>query len=357
MDMNMHGILFDTLLTELVNEGRVKQARVDEACRKILEVKFKLGLFENPFVDIQKAKAINSNEAHQKIALEQARKAIVLQKNKKAMLPLPQNGNGKTIFITGPNANNQTTLGDWVSPQPEENVITMVEGISTIGQANGYNITYFDSGDRSKEITQASITKASQQAKNADIIILVLGENSFRHDWKRKTTGENIDRATLKLSGNQMKLADKILELNKPLIVIYVSGSPIAEPWLEERASAVLNTWETGAFAGQATAEIVFGQVNPSGKLPVTIPRSVGQLQMVYNHKPTAYIHKYNTEKKTPLHPFGFGLSYSKFEFSEPIVSKENFEGINDKILVDVMVTNTSKFDGEEVVQLYIETI
>lgn len=354
MDMNMHGILFDTLLTELVNEGRVKQARVDEACRKILEVKFKLGLFENPFVDIQKAKAINSNEAHQKIALEQARKAIVLQKNKKAMLPLPQNGNGKTIFITGPNANNQTTLGDWVSPQPEENVITMVEGISTIGQANGYNITYFDSGDRSKEITQASITKASQQAKNADIIILVLGENSFRHDWKRKTTGENIDRATLKLSGNQMKLADKILELNKPLIVIYVSGSPIAEPWLEERASAVLNTWETGAFAGQATAEIVFGQVNPSGKLPVTIPRSVGQLQMVYNHKPTAYIHKYNTEKKTPLHPFGFGLSYSKFEFSEPIVSKENFEGINDKILVDVMVTNTSKFDGEEVVQLYI---
>lgn len=195
---------------------------------------------------------------------------------------------------------------------------------------------------------------ASREAKNADMIVLVLGENSFRHDWKRKTTGENIDRATLKLSGNQMKLANKMLELNKPVIVVYVSGSPIAEPWLEQRASAVLNTWESGAFAGQATAEILFGDVNPSGKLPLTIPRSVGQLQMVYNHKPTAYIHRYNTEKKVPLHPFGFGLSYSKFEFSKPKVSKTELSGINDEIIVSVDVKNTSNVDGEEVVQLYV---
>ena len=354
MDMNMHGILFDTLLTELVNEDKVDEARVDYACRKILEVKFKLGLFENPFVDVEKASEVNFSEMHQKNALEQARKAIVLQKNSKNTLPLSDKGNGKTIFITGPNANNQTTLGDWVSPQPEDNVVTMVEGITSIGKASGYKINYFDSGDRSKEITDENISKASQQARNADLIVLVLGENSFRHDWKRKTTGENIDRATLKLSGNQMKLADKMFELNKTVIVIYVSGSPIAEPWIEQRSAAVVNTWESGAFAGQATAEILFGKVNPSGKLPLTIPRSVGQLQMVYNHKPTAYIHKYNTEKKVPLHPFGFGLSYSKFELSEPKASKTDFVGLDDEISVEVTVKNNSNVDGEEVVQLYI---
>ena len=354
MDMNMHGPVFDKLLIELVKEGKVDESRVDYACRKILEAKFKLGLFENPFVDLEKAKEVNFSEAHQKNALEQARRSIVLQKNRNNYLPLSQKGNGKTIFITGPNANNQTTLGDWVSPQPEENIITMLEGITAIGEASGYNVKYVDSGDRSKEITTEKIDKAVAHASNSDIVVLVLGENSFRHDWKRKTTGENVDRATLKLSGNQMKLADKMLALGKPVVVVYVSGSPIAEPWLEQRAAAVVNTWESGAFAGQATAEILFGITNPSGKLPLTVPRSVGQLQMVYNHKPTAYIHKYNTEKKVPLHPFGFGLSYSTFKFSEPKVSKASFSGTDDEILVGVTVKNTSSIDGEEVVQLYI---
>jgi len=354
MDMNMHGPIFDNHLVELVNEGKVDVARVNYACRKVLETKFRLGLFENPFVDEEKAQTVNFQESHQKNALEQARRAIVLLKNKENILPLSEKGNGKTIFITGPNADNQTTLGDWVSPQPEDNVTTMVEGITSIGEENGYKINYFDSGDRSKEITSENIKNAAAKAKSADMIVLVLGENSFRHDWKRKTTGENIDRATLKLSGNQMKLADEMFTLGKPVIVLYVSGSPIAEPWLEMRAAAVLNTWESGAFAGQATAEILFGQVNPSGKLPLTIPRSVGQLQMVYNHKPTAYIHKYNTEKKVPLHPFGFGLSYAKFNLGKPTLSKSIFSGIDDKITVNVKVSNTGKVAGEEVVQLYI---
>lgn len=354
MGMNMHGPVFDKLLIELVREGRVNEALVDEACSRILEVKFRLGLFEDPFVDENEAKKVNFSESHKQVALEQARKAIVLQKNREGFLPLSEKGAGKTIFITGPNANNQTTLGDWVSPQPEENIITMVEGIRTLAEGRGYNINYFDSGDRSKEITDDNIDQATEEAKKADIAVLVLGENSFRHDWGRKTTGENIDRATLQLSGNQLKLANRISDLGKPVVIIYVSGSPIAEPGLEERAHAVLNTWESGAFAGQATAEILFGDVNPSGKLPVTIPRSVGQLQMVYNHKPTAYIHRYNTEKKVPLHPFGFGLSYTSFEMAEPKVSKVSFSGINDKITVSVEVTNTGKHAGEEVVQLYI---
>lgn len=354
MDMNMHGPLFDSYLRDLVKEGKVNIERVNYACSKILETKFRLGLFENPFVNEENAKKINFQDAHKKVALEQARRSIVLLKNQEKILPLIKNKSGKTIFITGPNSNNQTTLGDWVSPQPEENVITILEGIESIGTQNGYKVKYYDSGDRSKEISKEKIDKAASIAKTSDIIVLVLGENSFRHDWSRKTTGENIDRATLKLSGNQLKLAEKMLSLGKSVIIIYVSGSPISEPWLEEKASAVLNTWETGSFSGQATAEILFGIINPSGKLPLTIPRSVGQLQMVYNHKPTAYIHKYNTEKKTPLHHFGFGLSYTSFSFGNPKLSKSIFESKDDVIKVTLDVTNTGKFDGEEVVQLYI---
>jgi len=354
MDMNMHGPLFDQFVIELVNEGKLPVDRVNEACEKILTAKFKLGLFENALVDEKNAEKVNFAQAHQQTALEQARKAITLLKNEKNTLPLSNTGNGKKIFITGPNADNQTTLGDWVSPQPEENVVTMFEGIKTLGEEKGYEVEFFDSGDRSKEITAGNIKQAAEKAQAADYIVLVLGENSFRHDWSRKTTGENIDRATLKLSGNQMQLAEAMLDLNKPIVVIYVSGSPIAEPELEAQVSAVINTWEAGAFAGQATAEILFGELNPGGKLPLTIPRSVGQLQMVYNHKPTAYIHKYNTEKKVPLHPFGFGLSYTSFKLGAPELSKATFDNANDEITVSVSVTNTGKVAGEEVVQVYV---
>ena len=353
MDMNMHGPKFDKHVIALVKEGKLPMDRVDEACRLILETKFRLGLFENPYVDEEAVEDIAFAKAHQQNALEQARKAIVLQTNNGEFLPLKK-AKGKKIFITGPNADNQTTLGDWVSPQPEDNVITMYEGISELAPKYGYSVDYYDSGDRSKEITDEKIKEAARRAKNADVAVLVLGENSFRHDWKRKTTGENIDRATLALSGNQLKLAEAVMTAGKPVVVIYVSGSPIAEPELEKRAKAILNTWETGAFAGQATAEILFGEVNPSGKLPLTVPRSVGQLQMVYNHKPTAYIHKYNTEKKVPLHPFGYGLSYTKFELGQPELSKKTFSSLNDEVLVSVEVTNNGEMDGEEVVQMYV---
>jgi len=352
MDMNMHGPFFQDYVVELVNEGKIEASRVDDAVRKILEAKFRLGLFENPFIDLEGLKNKIFTKEHQATALEQARKGIVLQKNA-GILPL-KNLKGKKLFITGPNAHNMTTLGDWTSPQPEENYITIKEGLDNLADKYGYFTEYYDCGQRSKWITDENIATAKRKASNADILVLVLGENSYRHDWKNKTTGENIDRATLGLSGNQMKLANKMFELNKPVIVVYVSGSPIAEPWLEQRAKAVVNAWEPGAFGGQAVAEILTGEVNPSGKLPLTIPRSVGQLQMVYNHKPTAYIHKYNTEKKVPLHPFGFGLSYSKFELSKPTVSKSVFNGIDDLITVAVNIKNSSNIDGDEVVQMYI---
>ena len=352
MDMNMHGPYFQDYVVELVNEGKLSKKRVDEAVYKILDAKFRLGLFENPYVDLESIKTKIFTEEHKATALEQARKGIVLQKNN-GFLPL-KNLSGKKIFITGPNADNMTTLGDWSSPQPEDNYVTIKEGLDNLAKKYNYSTEYYDCGQRSKWITDENILTAKNKAAKSDIVVLVLGENSYRHDWKNKTTGENIDRATLALSGNQLKLAKAIKDTGKPIVVVYVSGSPIAEPWLENNVKAVVNAWEPGAFGGQAVAEILTGEINPSGKLPLTIPRSVGQLQMVYNHKPTAYIHKYNTEKKVPLHPFGYGLSYSTFEFSEPKVSKTEFTGIEDTIKVEVTVKNISEVDGEEVVQMYI---
>lgn len=351
LDMHMHGPKFSDYIIELVKEGKVEEKRIEEACSKILEAKFRLGLFENPFVSVEESKKIVFNKNHQKTALEQARKAITLLKND-GILPLKE-VKGKSIFVVGPNANNQTTLGDWVTPQPEENVVTIFEGIQKIGQDFGYEISSFDIDENSRKLKDADIIKAASIANKADVTVLVLGENSFRHKHKEKTTGENVDRASLKLSGKQLALASKIITLGKPIVLVYVSGSPIAEPELEEQVNAVLCTWEAGAFGGQATAEILFGLINPSGKLPVTIPRSVGQLQMVYNHKPTAYVHRYHTEKKVPLHPFGFGLSYTTFEISKPTVS-ENVMSKEGYIDVTVNVTNTGNRDGEEVVQLYI---
>ena len=351
LDMHMHGPKFQEYIVELVESGKLNKTRVEEACAKILEAKFRLGLFENPFVKIEDISKSVFTKEHQATALEAARKSMTLLKNN-GILPLKKASN-KKIFITGPNYNNQTTLGDWASPQPEENVITMLEGIQSLGEKYGYEISHFDSGDRAKHMKEKDIKKATELAKDADLTILVLGENSFRHDWKNKTTGENIDRATLQLSGKQLKLAKAIKKNGKPIIVIYVNGSPIAEPWLQNNAAAILETWEAGNFAGQAAAEVVFGELNPSGKLPVTIPRSVGQLQMIYNYKPSTYKHKYHTEKKTPLHPFGFGLSYTTYKYSAPQLSSSTISA-NGNVKVNVEITNTGKMAGEEIAQLYI---
>ncbi len=351
LDMHMHGPHFQEYIVELVNDKELALERVEYACRKILEAKFKLGLFENPFVNIKEIGKHTRTKAHKKTSLEASRKCITLLKNK-GILPL-KGDHPKKIFITGPNANNMTTLGDWVSPQPEENLITIYEGIKTLGEKKRYQVDYFDCGQRSKLMKDEDIEKASLLSKDADIHILVLGENSFRHDWENKTTGENIDRATLKLSGKQLKLAKKIKQKGIPLIVIYVNGSPIAEPWIENNASAIIEAWEPGDFGGQAVAEVLFGEINPSGKLPLTIPRSVGQLQMVYNYKPSTYKHKYHTTPKTPLYHFGYGMSFTTYEYSNLNIDGD-INDINDVVKVSIDVTNTGQMAGEEIVQLYI---
>lgn len=351
LDMHMHGPGFQEAVLEAVSEGTITESRIVDACRKILWAKFSLGLFENPMVDTAKISEILFNERHRATALETAQKSIVLLENN-GILPL-QKMEGKRILVTGSNADNMTILGDWAEPQPEEKLITVWKGIHQLAGNFGYQASYLPIEERSKEISDLSIKKAFLKAKQSDIVILVLGENSFRHDWNNRTTGENMDRSVLQLSGKQLELAKRVKEAGKPLIVVLVNGSPIAEPWLSEHCDALIEAWEPGSLGGFAVAQILFGEVNPSGKLPLTIPRSVGQLQIVYNHKPTMYRHKYHDESNKPLYPFGYGKSFTNFQYNDISVSADAFDP-DTTFWVDINVSNTGNYAGEEIIQLYL---
>ena len=347
MDLNMHGPNFLENVVKLVEEGKLSQERIDFSARKILYAKFKLGLFENPFVDPNEIENKVFTEQHKETALNAARKSIVLLKND-GILPISKN-RGKKILVTGPNANNHSVLGDWVWAQPEENVTTIYEGINSLGSSKGFNIDFYDSNEDIRTITENDIRRTVNYARNYDQIVVVVGDNSQRNLKSKRTAGENMGRANLNLAGKQLQLVKKLKEINKNVIVIYVNGKPIAEPWIDKNISGVIESWESGSMAGNAVADVLFGDFNPGGKLPLTFPRSVGQLQMIYNHKPSQYFHNYAFEEVTPLYPFGHGLSYSNFEYSEFKVNGV----VNDEISLSVSVTNDSDFDGEEVVQLY----
>ena len=352
MDMHMHGVDFPEAVIELVNEGKLPISRVNEACSKILMAKFKLGLFENRFVDIEKIDQNIFTAEHRFTALETARKGIVLLKNSN-LLPLNKIKTSKKILVTGPNANNQSILGDWHAAQPEENVTTIYEGIKDIGQSKGYDVSLFNSGDNIRKISNKDIQKTVEASKDVDYIIVVVGDNSMRYKWKDKTAGENMARAELNLAGKQLELVRSLKEINDNVIVVYVNGKPISEPWIQDNIPSIIEAWEPGNLGGKAVAEIIFGDINPSGKLPLTVPRSVGQLQMIYNHKPSQYFHKYAFEKNKPLYEFGYGLSYTKFKYSKPKLLNTSFD--DDSIIkVQVDVTNIGEMDGDEVVQLYI---
>ena len=352
IDMHMHGPNFPELVVELVNEGVLSEERVNYACSKILEAKFKLGLFENRFVDEDDISKKIFNQHHTETALKLARQGIVLLKNND-VLPLvsPKNSKNK-ILVTGPNANNQSILGDWHSAQPDENVYTVFEGIKKIGTEMGYLVDYHNSNENIKRISEKDITKTIEIANEYDLIVLVVGDNSMRYKWNQKTAGENTARAELNLAGKQLELAMRLKESGKNIIVVYVNGRPISEPWISENINAIIEAWEPGSYGGLAVAEIMFGKINPSGKLPLTVARSVGQLKMFYNHKHSMYFRDYAMQTNKPLYSFGFGLSYTKFDISMPKLNSSKFKkGI---LSVSVNVKNVGEIAGDEIVQLYI---
>ena len=352
IDMHMHGPNFPELVVELVNEGVLSEERVNYACSKILEAKFKLGLFENRFVDEDDISKKIFNQHHTETALKLARQGIVLLKNND-VLPLvsPKNSKNK-ILVTGPNANNQSLLGDWHSAQPHENVYTVFEGIKKIGNEMGYLVDYHNSNENIKRISEKDISKTIEIANEYDLIVLVVGDNSMRYKWNQKTAGENTARAELNLAGKQLELAMRLKKSGKNVIVVYVNGRPISEPWISENINAIIEAWEPGSYGGLAVAEIMFGKINPSGKLPLTVARSVGQLKMFYNHKHSMYFRDYAMQTNKPLYSFGFGLSYTKFDISKPKLNSSKFKkGV---LSVSVNVKNIGEISGDEVVQLYI---
>ncbi|MDB2410385.1 glycoside hydrolase family 3 C-terminal domain-containing protein [Pseudomonadales bacterium] len=348
LDMHMHGPRFLKPLIELVEKGRISEARIDAAVRSILLAKFRLGLFENAQVDTTAAAGIMFNDQHQQTALKLARQGIVLLKNDK-VLPLAA---GQKIFVTGPNANNHTLMGDWVFEQPEENITTIVEGLKAVAKPST-SIDYFDVGDQVKNIAPEAIAAATERAKKADVAIVVVGSNSLRYDRKGKTAGENVARSSINLFGDQLALVKAVHASGVPTIVVLVNSRPLAEPWVVDNAAALIEAWEPGALGGQALAEIIFGEVNPSGKLPITVPYSAGHLQSVYNHKPSAFVRKYVDGPTKNLFEFGDGLSYTNFIYSKAKLDRSSIKP-NQSSSVTVTVTNSGNRDGDEVVQLYI---
>jgi beta-glucosidase len=356
MDMNMHGPEFYDFIVALVKEKKLSIDRVNEACSKILYAKFQLGLFENRFVDTSSIADNVFIKTHLDKAEEIADNSITLLKNSNS-LPI-NNSNAKQIMVTGPNAHNHTILGDWHFEQPEENVVTIFEGIKQVGENYNHKVDYYDSGIKIRNIQNSKIKATAEMSINYDHVFVVVGDNSLRYTWEggksfQKTAGENKARSFLGLPGKQLDLVKSIYEKNKNLTVVYVSGKPISEPWIEENIKSIIHAWEPGSMGGKSLGKIVFGKINPSGKMPMTTARSVGQLTMVYNHKPTNYIHKYAFEKTKPLYPFGYGLSYTTFSISDPKLSKSKWNG-KGSLQVETVVTNTGNMAGAETIQLYI---
>ena len=347
MDMHMHGPGFLKPLAKMVKEGKVPEADVDRAVSKILKAKFMLGLFEKPYADENKAKKILFSKNHQATALKAAREAIILLKND-GLLPLKGK---KKILVTGPNANNDRIMGDWALKQPEENITTVYEGMKQVF-AND-RVDFINSGESLRHPDDSKLKAPIAKAAYYDAVVVVVGSNSLRFDNKEKNCGENIDRANITLQGNQMKLIKGIYAKNKNVIVVLVNGRPLGEKWIKENIPAVIEAWEPGAFGGQAIAEVIKGDINPSGKLTISIPYASSQINYFYNHKPSAFFHPYIDMPSKPLWYFGYGLSYTTYKYSNLKVQKSAKLG-DKSFKVSVDVSNTGNMDGDEIVQLYI---
>jgi beta-glucosidase len=351
VDIHMHGGEFLENINALVQEGKIPLERIDDAVRKILRAKFQLGLFEHRFTQEQKIKETVLQKEHTEFALEAAQKSIVLLKNNKQLLPLVVNIH--SIFVTGSNANDQAMLGDWARIQPAENVITALQGIKK-NCSKSTEVDYFDCGEIER-IQDRAIKEASERAKRSDVAIVVVGENSLRENPNR-TSGENLDRASLELPGRQLELIKAIKKSGKPVIVVFVNGGPISSEWCADSVDALIEAWEPGMMGGQAIADVIFGKYNPSGKLPITFPRSAGHIQNFYNYKPSAYHRgKFKSSRTEPLFQFGYGLSYTNFEYKNLVVP-ETIEKTQ-ALKIQLEIENTGKYAGEEIVLIYIDDI
>lgn len=348
-------------LVELVEEGAVDESYLDQVVVKILEYKFRMGLFDSPYVNPEYAGKFCGSEERRPLALTTAHECITLLKNEDATLPLQKN-EIKTIAVIGPNAN-EVLLGGY-SGKPNF-YSTVLEGIrEKVGDeinvlyAEGCKITEPGDWEDTDEVIPSKpeedlirIKEAVNVAKEADIIVLVVGGNALtsREAWNENHLG---DRPSLDLVGMQNELIEALSELGKPLVSLLFNGKPLSVNYLNEKTNALLECWYLGQESGRAVADVLFGDFNPGGKLPISFPRSVGHIPAYYNHKPNDR-RGYLFDEVSPLFPFGFGLSYTSFEYDNLRLNKSGIT-VDESCQVNVDILNSGKVAGHEVVQLYL---
>ncbi|HXK12283.1 MAG TPA: beta-glucosidase BglX [Vicinamibacteria bacterium] len=368
-DMDMESRAYVLHLAALVKAGKVDAKLVDDAVRRVLRVKFALGLFDDPYrySDAARETQVLADPSHAVAARDVARKSIVLLKNEGGLLPLDKSA--KTIAVIGPlAADKDSPLGNWRAHAESNSAVSLLEGVKA-AVSSGTSVVYAEgvrlsTGARNfgarltlDTTDRSGIPAAVEAARAADAVVVAVGEDAFQ-------SGEGRSQADIGLKGLQEELLRAVIAANKRVVVVLMSGRPLVLGWTGENAPAILEAWFGGSQAGHAVADVLFGEYNPSGKLPVGFPRHVGQLPMTYAHKstgrpgpePGVTWSSYNDMPNDPLYPFGYGLSYTTFSYSEPKVSALEI-GRDGSLRVSATVTNTGKRAGTEVVQLYVRDL
>jgi len=368
-DMDMESRAYVSHLLGLVRSGAVDEKLVDDAVRRVLRVKFRLGLFDDPYrySDAAREQRVLADPTHQTAALEVARASIVLLKNEGGLLPLDKGA--RTIAVIGPlAADKDSPLGGWRAQAQSNSAVSLLEGIQAavspatrVVHAEGAKLAKgrrgfvfeltFNTDDRS------GFAAAVEAARGADVVVMGLGEDGFQ-------TGEGRSQVDIGLKGLQEELLRAVLEVNKKVVVVLMNGRPLAIPGVVEAVSAVVEAWHGGSQAGHAIAQVLFGHYNPSGKLPMSFPRHVGQLPFSYDHKstgrpnpvPMVFWSHYTDAPNEPQFPFGFGLSYTTFSYSDPLLSAAEMSR-DGELRVSVTLTNSGSRAGAEVAQLYVRDL
>ena len=367
-DMDMESHLYVVELVKLVKEGKVKEALVDDAVRRILRVKFELGLFDDPYkyCDEKREKATLGSKSNNEAVLDVAKKSIVLLKNEKGILPLKKSG--QKIALIGALANDKNSpLGSWRIASDDNTAVSVLEGMQkykgnvltfekgadlTVGKTTFIDELVFNTTDKS------GFDAAKKVAASADVVVMVLGEHGFQ-------SGEGRSRTNLDLPGVQQELLEEVYKVNPNIVLVLNNGRPLALPWAAEHIPAIVEAWHLGTQTGNAVAQVLYGDYNPSGKLPMSFPRNVGQVPIYYNNYNTGrpvnsdknvFWSHYTDVEKTPLFPFGFGLSYTTFDYKNLKINKASFAK-GELVVVSVDITNCGNYDGKEVAQLYIQDV
>lgn len=354
VDMEMVSRLYNKHGADLLKERKLSLATIDEAVRRILRIKFRLGLFEKPYADLARERNSILTPEHLAAARESAARSLVLLKNEGNVLPLSKTL--KAIAVVGPLADSKTdVIGSWTGDGKAEDAVTLLAGIKS--KVSPQTKVMYAKGSEINNDSTEGFDQAVRIAQEADAVIIAVGESA-------EMSGEAASRSTLDLPGRQLDLVKAVRATGKPVVVVLMNGRPLSINWIAENVPSILETWFAGTQAGNAIADVLFGDVNPGGKLPVTFPRSVGQVPLYYNHKNTGrppdannkYTSKYLDLPWTPLFPFGYGLSYTQFKFSNLQLSAQRIRP-DGSLKVTVELENVGQRGGDEVVQLYVRDV